>query len=238
MDGNLRELPGYLKHTDSIVNQITDVSEDFITLLEGPWNKFYNSATLKIWKDEKLFIISKYPFTEINTYPELKDVTTFFSVQDSGNIDKFYIFQNNKITLLISGNFTYPNLPNSIYSKSVALAVSPQRYPYDKYEVYYYCGEDSCINAVPLKDFKAKIYYKNIAKEIAVEIETPQAEKYKLEVFDLLGRKVTTTNFVSLYGKFTFLFPTEPILPGIYIVRLQNISNPEQHLTQKIFIPN
>ncbi|MGZ5243060.1 MAG: T9SS type A sorting domain-containing protein [Bacteroidia bacterium] len=222
----------------NIYDIVVDINEDFMTFLSFRGGKYnYDSCELTIWRNNKLFSVSKYPFTEIENHPELHDVSTFFYLQDTMGKYLLYVFQSEKITQLSSGyNFNYWYNSN-ISGKSIAWSTYPGK-DYTQSEVYYYCGEDSCINAIPLKDFKAKIYYKAQAKKIAVEIETPQAEKFNLEVYDLLGRKVAGTNFISLYGTFTFLFPTESVIQGLYIVKLQNASNPEQHLTQKLFIPN
>ncbi len=235
--GKLFELPDTLIYAMHSYNIVCDAGKDFLSILSHKRGNHWENPTFKIWRNNTLYTISEHPFTEVNNTTELYDISTFFSYTDSMQRSFLYVYQGGRLTQLASGyNFNYWPYQN-FTGKSIAWAISSTN-SYLQSEIFYYCGEDSCINAVPLQEFKAKIYYKMQAKQITVEIETPLAEKFRLEIYDLLGRKVAETNFVSLYGKFTFLFPTETIKQGMYLVKLQNPSKPAQQLTQKLFIPN
>jgi hypothetical protein len=124
------------------------------------------------------------------------------------------------------------------YGNTVVWSSSAEAKNIETSEIFYFCDEDSCVTFESTEDFSVKIFHRDVARQIAIEIETPQAENFYAIVYDLLGRKIISANISSLYGKNIYPISSESFQQGIYIVHLQSVSNPEQHLTQKLFIPN
>lgn len=236
LNGVKQEIPKINDTLRTAQNYIIYYGSDFLVFHYRDMNGPKENLKIIVWRNGKYFEVSEFPFTNINIYPELSDITFAFRFFEMPNRSNIGIYSKGKIFKAAAMKYSDEAMPNQY---GVVWASSNNYVDYKQTsEVFYFCANDSCITAKPTENFSLKIFHRDNAKQIAIEVETPQAENFVVGVYDLLGREITTANFSGLYGKNMYTISSMLFTQGIYIVRLQNPSKPEQHLTQKIFIPN
>ncbi|RYD83336.1 MAG: T9SS type A sorting domain-containing protein [Sphingobacteriales bacterium] len=220
----------------SAQNYITYYGNDFLVFNYMDINGTRENLKIIVWRNGKFFEVSGFPFENVAQYPELTDITFPFRYSELPNRLKTGIFHKGKIYKVSEGDYSHEAIANNYGVAWVSSETSLNMKQTS--EVYYFCANDSCITAKPTENFSLKIFHRDNAKQIAIEVETPQAENFVATVYDLIGRELVRAKFSGLYGKNIYTIPSDYFTQGMYIVNLQNTSKPEQHLTQKLFIPN
>ncbi len=71
----------------------------------------------------------------------------------------------------------------------------------------------------------------------SVEFEAPASNAYSMQLFDAAGKKVKTLlNAKAKQGKNRFIFSTNPLTSGMYILKVVNLENTEYSFEEKIMV--